>query len=77
MLIGFSSSRVPLIAAIDDAAVMGGDGWINEVAAQPLTRASVRSSVSAGEAAIADNIRDQDAASFRVSLIAPLQLLAN
>jgi hypothetical protein len=35
----------PVAGALDDAAVMGGDGGIDEIAAQsPLRRASVRSS---------------------------------
>ena len=46
--------------ALDDAPVMHGDGWIDEVAAkrpQPRQRAIL---VRAGESAVADNVGDQD-----------------
>ena len=50
--------------ALDDAPVMGGDGGVDQIAAQrpePRQRALL---VRAGEPAIADDIRDQDRRNF-------------
>ena len=50
--------------ALDDAAVMGGDGGVDEVAAQtpkPRERAIF---VGAGEPAVSDDVRDQDRREF-------------
>ena len=59
--------------ALDDAAMMESDGWVNEVAtqrAQPRERALL---VGTGEPAIADDIGDQDRGEFaRLAHRAPL-----
>ena len=47
-------------SALDDATMMGGDGWVDEVAAQAPDACQRTVLVSAGEPAVADNIRDQD-----------------
>jgi hypothetical protein len=46
--------------AFDDAAVMSGDGWIDEVAAEPPQARKCPILVGAGEPAITDDIRNQD-----------------
>ena len=46
--------------ALDDAAVMGGDGGVDEVAAQAPKARQRAVLVGAGEPAVADDIRDQD-----------------
>ena len=46
--------------ALDDAAVMGGDGWIDEVAAEPPQARKGPILVGAGEPAITNDIRNQD-----------------
>ena len=61
-----------IAGAFDDAAVVGGDGGVDEVAAQASKARERAILVRSREPAIADDIGDQDAASFRVSLIAPL-----
>ena len=61
--------------ALDDATVMSGDGRVDEVAAKPPQARKGPILVGAGEPAITDDIRNQDRASFRVSLIrAPLEV---
>ena len=46
--------------ALDDASVMRGDGWVDQVAAQRPEPRKSAVLVRAGEPAIADDIRDQD-----------------
>ena len=46
--------------AFHDAAVMGGDGWIDEVAAKPPQARKGPILVGAGEPAITNDIRNQD-----------------
>ena len=46
--------------ALDDATVMGGDGGVDEIAAQAPDARQRAILVSAGEPAVADNIRNQD-----------------
>ena len=46
--------------ALDDAAAMGRNRWLDEIAAQPPDTRQRALLVGAGEAAVADNIRDQD-----------------
>jgi hypothetical protein len=49
-----------IAGALDDAAVMGGDGGVDEIAAQPPDARQRAVLVKAREPAVADNIRDQD-----------------
>ena len=63
--------------ALTTAPVMGGDGWIDEISCGALSGAQGPILVGTGEPAITNDIRNQIAASFRVSLIAPLRPLAN
>ena len=56
--------------ALDDAAVMHGDGRVDQVAAQRPQAREDSILVGAGEPAVADDIRARIAASFRVSDIA-------
>jgi len=58
--------------ALDDAAVMGADGRVDQIAAEAPEASKGPVLVSSGEPTIADDVRDRIAASFRVSLIAPL-----
>jgi hypothetical protein len=46
--------------SLDDAAVMGADGGVDKIAAQPPDARQRALLVNAGEPAVADNIRDQD-----------------
>ena len=46
--------------ALDDAAMMGGDGGVDEIAAETPDARQRPILISAGEPAVADNIRDQD-----------------
>ena len=46
--------------AFDDSAAMGGDGWIDEVAAQTSQTRKGAILVRASEPAISDDVRDQD-----------------
>ena len=46
--------------ALDDAAVMGGDRRVDEVAAQAPQTRERSLLVGAGEPAVADDVRDQD-----------------
>jgi hypothetical protein len=50
--------------ALDDAAVMGGDGRVEEITARPPDARQRAVLVSAGEPAAAGNIRDQDRREF-------------
>ena len=50
--------------ALDDAAVMGGDGGIDQIAAQPPQPRERAILVRSREPAVADNIRDQDRREF-------------
>ena len=50
--------------ALDDAAVMRGDGGIDQVAAQPPEPRQRAIFVRAGEPAVADDVRDQDRRDF-------------
>ena len=53
--------------ALDDAAVMRGDGRIDQVAAQPPEPRQRSVLVGAGEPAVADHVRDQDRRDFPCS----------
>jgi hypothetical protein len=67
----------PSPVRLDDAAVMGRDGRLDQIAAEtPKTRERAIL-VDAGDPAVADDVPTRIAASFRVSLIAPLRLLAD
>ena len=46
--------------ALDDTAVMSGDGWIDEVAAEPPQARKGPILVGAGKPAITDNVGHQD-----------------
>ena len=50
--------------ALDDAPVMRGDGGVDQIAAQPPKPRQGAILVRAGEAAVADHIRDQDCRNF-------------
>jgi hypothetical protein len=50
--------------AFDDPTVMGGNGGVDEIAAQPPDARQRAVLVSTGEPAVADNIRDQDRREF-------------
>src|ERR1700727_957244 len=54
----------PVASALDDAAVAGGDCWINEVAAQRPEPGESSLLVRPGQPAIADDIGDQDRCNF-------------
>ena len=49
-----------IAGAFDDAASMSGDGWIDEVAAEPPQARKGPILVGAGEPAITNDIRNQD-----------------
>ena len=68
-----AADRVNHAAELDDCAVagafdnptaMGGDGGVDEIAAQPPDARQRAVLVSAGEPAVADNIGDQDRRKF-------------
>ena len=50
--------------ALDDAAVMGGDGGVDEVAPEPPQPRQGAVLVSTGEPAVSDNVGDQDCCEF-------------
>ena len=50
--------------ALDDAPVMGGDGGVDQIAAQPPKPRQRAILVRAGEPAVADHVRDQDRRDF-------------
>ena len=50
--------------ALDDTAVMDGDGGVDQIAAQPPEPRKGTVFVRAGEPAVADNVRDQDRRKF-------------
>jgi hypothetical protein len=54
------NSMIEPSPAFDDAAAMGGDGRVDQVAAQAAQTRKRPILVRAGEPAIADDIRDQD-----------------
>jgi hypothetical protein len=58
--------------ALDEAAVVDGDGGVNQIAAQQPKPRKRSLLVDAGEPAVANDIGDQDRGELRVSLIAPL-----
>jgi hypothetical protein len=60
-----------IAGALDDAPMMGGYGWIDEIAAKTAQARERAIFVRSRKPRVADNIRDRIAASFRVSLIAP------
>ena len=64
-----------IAGAFDDAAMMSGDGWIDEVTAKPPQARKGPILVGTGEPAITDDIRNQDRRELSVSLIASLRLL--
>ena len=64
--------------AFDDTAMMSGDGWIDEVAAEPPQARKGPILVGAGEPAITDDIRNQDRGELSgLAQFAPLRLLAD
>jgi len=58
----FDEDAVP--GALDDAAVVHGDGRIDKVAAQRAKSGERAILVRAGEPAVADHVRDQDRRNF-------------
>ena len=52
--------NAPVASALDDAAAMDGDRWINEIAAQTPKARKRAVLVRAGEPAVADHIVDKD-----------------
>ena len=67
-----------IAGAFDDAAVMSGDGRVDEVAAEPPQARKGPILVGAGEPAITDDIRNQDRRELSgLAQFAPLRLLAD
>jgi hypothetical protein len=54
----------PVASALDDAAVMDGDGGVNQVAAQAPEAREGPVFVSTGESAVTDNVSDRNCCEF-------------